>query len=205
MTIIGRVLWHFRFWGPHNEFSQKPGFTSRKSELTTHRQGVWTSGMSLLMLMSVRRVRLISGTVYCSIARRVFEGLPVKTRLLSGELHGSPSFSVPFSILSFPPEICLDIQASDLRKLSICCHDSEVWCGCLGTLAKITFWHCDCCVNCPQKQSIVKVVTKETWKKRFGFAKGMRKWEERNRGQNEGVGEWVVEEIVWLLCKGFWS
>lgn len=60
-------------------------------------------------------------------------------------------------------------------------------CDCLGILALITFWLGDFCVKCPQKQSIVKVVIKETWEKRFGFAKSMGEWKERTREQKEGV------------------
>lgn len=110
------------------------------------------------------------------VARRGCEGLPGKIRLLLGELWGSPTVCVPLT--SFPFSLGhVWIQTRDKRSwASVVIVKSG--CDCPRILAQITFWLCDFCVKCSQKQSIVKVVIKETWERGLDLP---REWENGKR------------------------
>lgn len=127
MTITRRDLWHFIFWGLPNAFSQKNacfrkvrtnnpqagvvspelGQVGRVSCLFAdwcqrtdkpRLSGVWTSRISLLMLMSVRRGSPVSGTVGCSTAREAVRDSQWKPDFLWVSCKGH--HCAPFSILS---------------------------------------------------------------------------------------------------------
>lgn len=86
---------------------------------------------------------------------------------------GSPASS-SFPVLFGPCQY----TAQGLGELTIFWHGFlKSGYDCFGILAKIPYWLCDFCVVCSQNQAIVRVVTKEVWTKRFGFAKGMEEGE----------------------------
>lgn len=149
--------------------------------------GVWTSAVSLSVLVSVRRV---PGTLGCSVARSarvLFQQRPWRTA------NGNRmSFTLPGSLLASFPFFSGIHQSTDqgLGEESIHLHGVlKSGCACLGILTEILFWLCCFCVKCLQKQSVVRIVKKETWEKRLDLPRGgeeERAGRRRTRGRRSG-------------------
>lgn len=159
---------------------------------------------------SIRTCWLESGKKSDSYLPPRQTGAAGENRAALGRAGGSCPFWIPRSVLSFSR--CTQYTVRGLEGLSIYWQVvlKSVW-DYLGILAKIPLWLCDFCVKCLQKQSVVRMIIKKTWEKRFRFFRGVgeRGREEQREEWRSGWGGWgggysvtVVEAFLVLRAWG---